>query len=215
MARNKHPEETIEKILDIAHVLFLQKGYDQTSIQDIVQALNMSKGAIYHHFRSKEDILVRMLERDYEKHSEQVKILLANASYTGLEKVRNLLHWELTSPMLREQAKLIGPILQNPRMIVQELYNLIEYGTPQLCALIEQGNQDGSLKVKLPYETAETLELLFNLIFYPQLIRFSRCEFISRILFLQELCEKLGLPVVDDALRAEFVAYYDAVYPEI
>ena len=59
MARNKYPEETVKKILDVSHRLFREKGYDHTTIQDITDALGMSKGAVYHHFKSKEDILDR------------------------------------------------------------------------------------------------------------------------------------------------------------
>ena len=57
MARNKYPEQTITKILDVSEKLFLENGYDNTSIQNIIDALGgLSKGAIYHHFRSKEEI---------------------------------------------------------------------------------------------------------------------------------------------------------------
>ena len=57
MARNKHPEETVNLILDVAFRLFMEKGYEHTSIQDIIDHLGgLSKGAIYHHFKSKEDI---------------------------------------------------------------------------------------------------------------------------------------------------------------
>ena len=53
MARNKHPEETVERILDEAFRLFMKKGYEHTSIQDIISGLGgLSKGAIYHHFKS-------------------------------------------------------------------------------------------------------------------------------------------------------------------
>ena len=58
MARNKYPEETVARILDAAQRLFLEKGYDQTTIQDIVDQLGgLTKGAVYHHFKSKEEIL--------------------------------------------------------------------------------------------------------------------------------------------------------------
>ena len=58
MARNKYPEETVEKILQASRRLFLEKGYEQTTIQDIVDQLGgLTKGAIYHHFKSKEDIM--------------------------------------------------------------------------------------------------------------------------------------------------------------
>ena len=57
MARNKFPEETERKILEVSFRLFQEKGYDHTTIQDIVNGLGMSKGAVYHHFKSKEEIL--------------------------------------------------------------------------------------------------------------------------------------------------------------
>ena len=60
MARNRHPEQTMERILEEASRLFLQKGFEKTSMQDIMDATGLSKGAIYHHFASKEDILLRI-----------------------------------------------------------------------------------------------------------------------------------------------------------
>ncbi len=45
MARNKHPEVTEERILDVAQQLFLEKGYENTTIQDIVDELGgLTKG---------------------------------------------------------------------------------------------------------------------------------------------------------------------------
>ena len=40
MARNKHPEETVNLILDVAFRLFMEKGYEHTSIQDIIDNLD-------------------------------------------------------------------------------------------------------------------------------------------------------------------------------
>ena len=51
-------EETVEKILTAAKRLFLEKGYERTTIQDIVDQLGgLTKGAVYHHFKSKEEIM--------------------------------------------------------------------------------------------------------------------------------------------------------------
>ena len=45
MARNKHPEETVNLILEVAFRLFMEKGYEHTSIQDIIEHLGgLSKG---------------------------------------------------------------------------------------------------------------------------------------------------------------------------
>ena len=47
MARNKYPEETVARILDVSLKLFLEKGYENTTIQDIIDALgNLSKGCL-------------------------------------------------------------------------------------------------------------------------------------------------------------------------
>lgn len=85
MARNKYPEETRKKILDVAEKLFLEKGYDGTSIQDIVDGLgNMTKGVIYHHFKSKFAILETIMdEADEQPVLEQLR------GRNGLEKLQN------------------------------------------------------------------------------------------------------------------------------
>ena len=51
MPRNKPQEQTVNLILDTAFGIFMEKGYERTSIQDIIDKLGgRSKGAIYHHF---------------------------------------------------------------------------------------------------------------------------------------------------------------------
>ncbi|WP_018112026.1 TetR/AcrR family transcriptional regulator [Thermus igniterrae] len=51
---------TRDRILEEAAKLFTEKGYEATSVQDIAQALGLSKAALYHHFRSKEEILAEI-----------------------------------------------------------------------------------------------------------------------------------------------------------
>ena len=81
MSRNKYPEVTVEKILDVSQRLFYEKGYEKTSIQDIVNELGgLSKGAIYHHFKSKEDILCELEERIFKD----------NNPFAVVEKEKNL-----------------------------------------------------------------------------------------------------------------------------
>ena len=105
MARNKHPEETVAKILDVSMRLFTEQGYEHTTIQDIVDALGMSKGAIYHHFKSKEDILDQINDRYYENlewFSDPAKLPGRN----GLEKLRYAFRHFLTDPAKREVDRL-------------------------------------------------------------------------------------------------------------
>jgi AcrR family transcriptional regulator len=53
-------KSTRERILDVALDLFIEKGYDKTSLREIAEPLGFSKAALYYHFASKEDILMAL-----------------------------------------------------------------------------------------------------------------------------------------------------------
>ena len=63
--RNQQAQDTERLILNQTMRLFLEKGYHGTSINDITEAVGLTKGAIYWHFKSKEDLLLRVME-EYE-----------------------------------------------------------------------------------------------------------------------------------------------------
>ena len=91
MARNKHPEETVHLILDTACRLFLKKGYEHTSIQDIIDNLGgLSKGAIYHHFKSKEDILAAVTDQMTSESNQMLAAIRDRSDLNGREKLRTL-----------------------------------------------------------------------------------------------------------------------------
>ena len=58
-----------QKIIETAWELFMEQGYESTTLQDIIDRSGTSKGAFYHHFRAKEDLLFRMawyFDQDYD-----------------------------------------------------------------------------------------------------------------------------------------------------
>lgn len=92
MARNKHPEETVSLILDVSYRLFMEKGYERTSIQDIIDNLGgLSKGAIYHHFKSKEDILVAVTDRMTSQSNNILANIRDRKDLNGQEKLKKSL----------------------------------------------------------------------------------------------------------------------------
>ena len=88
MPRNKYPEQTVEKILDAAALLFIQKGYQNTTLQDIIDATKLSKGAVYHHFRSKEEIAQRVGDRLGDQMWEPLRHIRDDPTLTGLQKLQ-------------------------------------------------------------------------------------------------------------------------------
>lgn len=58
-----------ERIVDVAWDLFYEKGYDNTTVDEIIQKCGISKGGFYHYFRAKDDLLDTlsgMLDSQYE-----------------------------------------------------------------------------------------------------------------------------------------------------
>ena len=91
MARNKYPEITVEKILEVSQRLFMEKGYDNTTIQDIVNELGgLTKGAIYHHFKSKEEIIDALGEKLFFDNNPFVTVQ-NQKNLNGLEKMREVI----------------------------------------------------------------------------------------------------------------------------
>lgn len=63
----KNSEETRQKIVNAALDLFANKGYAGTSINDIISEIKISKGAVYWHFKSKEDIFIQIISENYNQ----------------------------------------------------------------------------------------------------------------------------------------------------
>ena len=59
-------KSTRERILDVAMDLFIEKGYDKTSLREIAEQLGFTKAALYYHFSSKEDILMALHQRFHD-----------------------------------------------------------------------------------------------------------------------------------------------------
>ena len=88
MPRNKHPEETIQKILDVSLKLFTEKGFEQTTVLDIVNNLGgLTRGAFYHHFKSKEEVLFALTDKMFNTENP-LPTIAKRTDLSGLEKVR-------------------------------------------------------------------------------------------------------------------------------
>lgn len=208
MARNKYPEETERKILEVSRRLFQEKGYDHTTIQDIVHALGMSKGAIYHHFKSKEEIYDRICDLYYDK-LDWFRDLKQLPGTTGLEKMRNLLSFLLTDPEKLQIDQVSAALMLNPKLVLLALRSTIRDAAPVVESLILAGNADGSMQVLHPKETAEAFMMLINM--WVGVFSTTRDAFDRKLIFLQEFSERMGMPIIDATIFEVAHRYYDTV----
>lgn len=120
MARNAHPEVTRQRILDAAKKLFAQKGYERTTIQDILDELeDLSKGAIYHHFKNKEAMLYALVDSDNERFLPQAN--QEDDSRNGLQKLRNSLMMQITDTEHMTLMRDAFPLLNDPKILAENL----------------------------------------------------------------------------------------------
>ncbi|MCQ2437061.1 MAG: TetR/AcrR family transcriptional regulator [Clostridia bacterium] len=97
-------------IVSTAEKLFFERGYEQTSLQDILDALNLSKGGFYHHFASKDALLAEICEQRTANRFERMKPFLMDARILPVEKVNLLLHY--LNPIGSDSAAYSGVLLQ-------------------------------------------------------------------------------------------------------
>lgn len=201
MARNKYPEETVEKILQASKRLFLEKGYEQTTIQDIVDQLGgLTKGAVYHHFKSKEDIINALGDRMFADQNP-FEAVRGRRDLTGLEKMREVVR--LTqSPDWAQLSRECIPLLKNPRILAENIQGNQAVATPLFMELMEEGLSDGSITTRYPQELAELLTLLPNLWLAPSVYPGSREAILRRFRCLGEMLEHMGLPLIDGEVMA-------------
>jgi AcrR family transcriptional regulator len=78
---------TRDRILDVALDMFVEQGYDKTSLREIAEKMGFSKAALYYHFASKADILMGLHLRMHDAVDDLIPELeTASASVTGWER---------------------------------------------------------------------------------------------------------------------------------
>lgn len=214
MARNKYPEETVEKILTAARQLFLEKGYEHTTIQDIVDQLGgLTKGAVYHHFKSKEEIMDAVTEKMFWDNNPFEKVR-GRGDLTGLEKMKEVIR--LTQePEWSSLARQSMPILKNPKLLAKCIEDNQRIATPRWLALIEEGMADGSIRTEYPREAAELLTLLDTVWMAPTIFPATREEVLHKFRCVGEIFAGLGVPIIDQEMLDLADKYFQLVPPEL
>lgn len=202
MARNPHPEETVNLILDVAFRLFMEKGYEHTSIQDIIDHLGgLSKGAIYHHFKSKEDILVAVTDRMTEESNQMLSEIRDRRDLTGREKLRLIFKESISRPVQDEIFTVAPNLSNNPRLLFSILRETIDEAAPDyIRPIIEQGIADGSIQTDYPAELAELIILAANIWMNPMIFDNTEEESYRKFMVFRQMMEGFGLDIVDEEL---------------
>ena len=152
------------ELLAAAERLFYLKGYEQTSVQDILDEVHFSKGGFYHHFDSKLSVLEAICEMRAQESCERAKAIVEDGALSPVEKLNALFHgsalWQSDNSgfvsLLIHVAYREDGALMREKMKGYQLMGMQEL----LENVLEQGMQDGTFFVT---DLASTASLLMRL----------------------------------------------------
>ena len=202
MSRNKHPEETVQLILDVAFCLFLEKGYEYTSIQDIIDRLGgLSKGAIYHHFKSKEDILIAVTDRMTAESNQMLADIRDRRDLYGRDKLKAIFRESIQRPVQNEIFTVAPDFHKNPKLLFSLIHDTVENVAPNyLLPILQQGIEDGSIRTEYPEQLAELILLAANVWMNPMIFRDSQEEVHRKFIVFVQMMQGFGLDVLDEEM---------------
>lgn len=160
----KEYAERKKEIMDTAQTLFYQKGYDNTSVNFIIETIGISKGTFYYYFKSKEDLLDNIVEAFT---NEIIGKLEPIVNDTSMDAISKLNEFYLQAGMYKvENIDII-------KTIVNALYNdknlLLRYKmsnrsteltVPLMAKVFEQGKNEGSFNIEHSEATARIILFL-------------------------------------------------------
>ena len=147
-----------DQILDTSLQLFMKKGFDATSISDILSQLDIARGTLYYHFESKEAIMDAIIERLLNQVLEKIEKLMTNDSLSQTEKFMGFFT-SINLTQLTGDEEIVDYFNQPQNALFHEKSNrlLIKKLSPVLAQIISDGMESGLFDTPFPAETAELI----------------------------------------------------------
>jgi AcrR family transcriptional regulator len=182
----KEAEKRRNEILDAADELFGQKGFDGTSTNDILVKVGIARGTLYHHFKSKEDIMDALIERYSINLLGAAQEVALDKSVPVIERIlRVVIALNINSENGSGSGKEIMEHIHRPQnaLMHQKIQKVIISGVPPiLTPIIREGIEQGKFNTPYPYECMEMVIVYANTIFDDDRVDMTNEERSSRML---------------------------------
>jgi AcrR family transcriptional regulator len=159
----RRPDERPQELLDAALTVFAERGYRNARIDDVAEAAGVTKGAVYHHFANKEELLRRAIEAHQEKMFSELDAAMQKLTGPASVRIRLLVRrsFSASEPNRRQVLALL---LQGVRHDVPDVHRQWLIGGPvkgwqMLTALIEAGQASGEFRADVDAEIAARVVL--------------------------------------------------------
>lgn len=198
MARpvKKTPEQWKQEILNAAQNLFASKGYQETSVSDIMNLAGGAKGMFYHCFQSKEEVMYALGNQLFFENNP-FEAIKKRKDLNGLQKIKALLVLNQSDTKRHNLNMQAIPILKDPHILAAAIKENRRVLTPLWLELLEEGKKDGSIQTEYTKELSELLPLI-NFWLLPSVFPATEEELHHKYRFVMEVLKHMGLPLLDD-----------------
>ncbi len=142
------------EILDVARQMIYTKGYDQMSIQDLLDALKISKGAFYHYFDSKQSLLDGLIGRMLDQADQVLQPIVDDKELSAIEKMQRYFdtggRWKVTQKAFVLSLLRVWYTDANALMRQKQESAVSKRTAPMLAEIIRQGMAEGVFTTKYP-----------------------------------------------------------------
>ncbi|QBD75979.1 TetR/AcrR family transcriptional regulator [Ktedonosporobacter rubrisoli] len=164
MARTVKEDEYIQKrneILDATRQLIYSKGYEQMTIQDILAELQISKGAFYHYFGSKQAVLEALIERLQEERDQVISPLVQDPQLSAQKKLQGIFE-ALAQWKTAQKSFLLAiwrALYSDDNALFRQKWHTAAFKQvpPMLATVIRQGIQEGTFTATYPEQSGEVI----------------------------------------------------------
>ncbi len=180
----------LNEIIDAAELLFAQKGYDKTTVNDILNKVDIGKGTFYHYFKSKEEVMNAVIGRMADFIAERAKAISEDKTIETQEKMKRII------ASLNISSSPNGAIVEelhrpsNAQMHQRSIVLTIQLIAPMIADVVKQGVSEGIYHVEYPRETVEFLLVANQFIFDEGVIKWQPEEQITRVIAFVRLIER-------------------------
>ncbi len=180
MRISKEAIERKNEILDVSEKLFITKGYDKATINDILVEVGIAKGTFYYYFKSKEEVMDAIIARIVDEGVQKAKLVLADNSIPTQEKIVAII--QSFSRNEEKDIKMLEQLhqVENAMLHVRSLVQTILAIAPLLTTVVEKGIEEGIFHTPYPRESTDLILLAGQTCFDEGLFHWTEEEAIAR-----------------------------------
>lgn len=157
----KEKEHAVKRneILDAAQRLVYTKGYEQVAIQDILDDLKISKGAFYHYYASKQDLLEALIDRMVEEVEPMIIPIVKDPQLPALEKLHRFFdtsaRWKTAHKEYLLSLLKVWYADENTLIRHKAYARMVKHFSTMLADIIRQGMAEGVMNTAFPDQMAD------------------------------------------------------------